>query len=135
MKTVKGLRKMKKSKSEEIEEAGIDYNLIYKKWYKKIPYLLSIPWYIFFSIISLYDVFIKDIISKYIGGYNGLFVDLVGKGYVGSRLFAVILWVAIIFFGYIIYIASAIIISQKIKIVSELEKINKRNVINKENND
>ncbi len=126
---------MKNSKLEEDGRAEIDYNLIYKKWYKKIPYLFSIPWCILFSLICFYDVFIKDILSNYIGGYNGLFVDIVGKGYVGSRLFALCLWLAIIFFGYVIYIFSAIIISQKIKIVSELERINKTNAVNKENND
>ncbi len=116
---------MENSNLEENGMAEIDYNLIYKRWYKKIPYLFSIPWCVFFSLVCIYDVFIKDIFSKYIGGYDGIFVDIVGKGYVDSRLLATVLWLAIIFFGYVIYIFSAIIISQKIKIVNELEKINK----------
>ncbi len=126
---------MRKDKSIKTTELKINYHIFYEKWYKNLPYILSIPWFVVTGFICIYDVFVKDIIAKYIGGYNGIFVDIVGNGYVDSRLFAVILWIVIFSFGYFIFFVTAICVSYKIKILNELEKINNSLKINNENTD
>jgi len=107
----------------------INYNKLYEKWYKKLPYILSIVWFCIFGVLAILDILINTgLLSE---TYRGFFVRLVGSEAYTSAILAVFLWLLLIAIGVLIFIVSAIIIAQKIKVINELEKC--KNELTKEN--